>query len=326
MAQPAEKRDTKATADQGRGLQLGRSARPRRRTDRGRAHGARHRARLCAGEAVSARAQGLSRRELRSGRDPRNGRARAARPDHPGGIWRRRPRLCGLRADRARDRARRFRLPLGDVGAVVAGDAPDLRLWQRSAAAQISAQARDRRDCRLLRPHRARPRLRSRLDDHARREGRRRLSAQRRENVDHQFAGGRHRRRVGEARRQDPRLRRRARHQGLFDAEDRGQAFACAPPSPARSCSRTRSCRKKICCPTSAGLPARSAASTSRAPASPGARSAPPNSAGIAPATMCSTASNSAGRSPPTSSSRKSSPTCRPRSRSACTRCCGWRG
>ena len=33
----------------------------------------------------------------------------------------------------------------------------------------------------------------------------------------------------------------------------------------------------------------------------------------------CSTASSSAGRSPPTSSSRKSSPTCRPRSRSACT-------
>ena len=137
--------------DQGRGLQLGRPARPRKRTHRGRAHGARHRARLCAGEAVSARAQGLSRRELRSGRDPRNGRARAAWPDHPGGIWRRRPRLCGLRPDRARDRARRFRLPLGHVGAVLARDAPDLCLWQRSAAAQISAQARDRRDGRLLR-------------------------------------------------------------------------------------------------------------------------------------------------------------------------------
>ena len=61
------------------------------------------------------------------------------------------------------------------VGAVVAGDASDLRLWQRSAAAQISAQARQRRIRRLLRPDRARPRLRSRLDDDARREGRRRL-------------------------------------------------------------------------------------------------------------------------------------------------------
>ena len=48
----------------------------------------------------------------------------------------------------------------------------------------------------------------------------------RRENVDHQFAGGRHRRCLGEARRQDPRLHRRARHQGFFHAEDRGQAFA----------------------------------------------------------------------------------------------------
>ena len=38
------------------------------------------------------------------------------------------------------------------------------------------------------------------------------------------------------------------------------------------------------------------------------------------PRTTCSTASNSAGRSPPISSSRRSSPTCRPRSRSACTR------
>ena len=112
--------------DQGRGVQLGRSARPRKRADRGRAHGARHRARLCAGEAVPARAQGLSRRELRSGDHPRDGRARPAWLDHPGGIRRRRPRLCRLRPDRARDRARRFRLPLGDVGAVLAGHAPDL--------------------------------------------------------------------------------------------------------------------------------------------------------------------------------------------------------
>jgi len=61
--------------------------------------------------------------------------------------------LCCVRSDRARDRARRFRLSLG---AVVAGDAPDLRLWQRGAAARISAEARDRRIRRLLRPHRAR--------------------------------------------------------------------------------------------------------------------------------------------------------------------------
>ena len=81
-------------------------------------------------------------------------------------------RLCRLRPDRARVRARRFRLPLGHVGAVLAGDVSDLRLRQRGAAAEISAQARHRRDDRLLRPDRARPRLRSRLDGDARREGR----------------------------------------------------------------------------------------------------------------------------------------------------------
>ena len=56
----------------------------------------------------------------------------------------------------------RFRLSLGDVGAVLAGDASDLRLRLGGAAAEVSAQARDRRDRRLLRPDRARRRLRSR--------------------------------------------------------------------------------------------------------------------------------------------------------------------
>jgi hypothetical protein len=102
--------------------------------------------------------------QLRSGDGARDGRARPARLDYPGRIRRRRPGLRRLRPDRARDRARRFRLPLGDVGAVLAGHASDLRLWQRGAAPQISAEARDRRVRRLLRPHRARPRLRSRLD------------------------------------------------------------------------------------------------------------------------------------------------------------------
>ena len=50
---------------------------------------------------------------------------------------------------------------------------------------------------------------------------------------------------------------------------------------------------------------------------------APPSSAGTGRANTCSTGSSSAGRSPPTSWCRRSSPTCRPRSRSACTRRCG---
>src|SRR5439155_10626054 len=45
-------------------VRLARPARPRRRADRRGAPGARHRARLCAGEAVSARAQRLSRGAL----------------------------------------------------------------------------------------------------------------------------------------------------------------------------------------------------------------------------------------------------------------------
>jgi glutaryl-CoA dehydrogenase len=46
---------------------------------------------------------------------------------------------------------------------------PDLHVRQRSAAAQVPAEARDRRMDRLLRPDRAQPRLRSRLDGDARR-------------------------------------------------------------------------------------------------------------------------------------------------------------
>ena len=46
-------------------------------------------------------------------------------------------------------------------------------------------------------------------------------------------------------------------------------------------------------------------------------------SAGTRRASTCSTASSSAARSPPTSSSRRSSPTCRPRSRWRCRAACG---
>ena len=130
----------------------------------------------------------------------RDGQARPARADHSGRVRRRRPGLCRLRPDRARIGARRFGLPLGDVGAVVAGDVSDLRLWQRSAAAQISAQARQRRAGRLLRPDRARSRLRSGLHGDARGESRRRLQAQRRQDLDLQRAGRRCGGGVGQAR------------------------------------------------------------------------------------------------------------------------------
>ena len=54
-------------------------------------------------------------------------------------LWLRRRQLCLLRPDRARGRARRQRLPLGHVGAVEPGHAPDLRLWHRGAAPEVPA-------------------------------------------------------------------------------------------------------------------------------------------------------------------------------------------
>ena len=204
---------------------MGGSARSRRRVDRRGAHGARHRARLCAGLSDAARRRGLSRRDLRRADAARDGQARPARADDAGRIRRRRLGLCQLRVDRARIGARRFRLSLGDVGAVLPRHVSDLCLWQRSAAPQISAQARDRRADRLLRPDRARPWLRSRLDGDAGRESRRRLQAQRRQDLDLQCAGRRCRGGLGEARGRHSRLHRRARHQGVLDAQDRRQAF-----------------------------------------------------------------------------------------------------
>src|ERR1043166_5275931 len=67
-------------------------------------------------------------------------------------------------------------------------------------------------------------RLRPRLDGDARREGRRRLCAHRRQDVDHQRADRRRRGGVGQARRRHPRLHRRAGYPRILHAEDRGQA------------------------------------------------------------------------------------------------------
>ena len=217
---------------------MGRSVPARRSAHRRRAHDPRHRARLCAGQAAAAHHRGLSRGKDRPRDLQRDGRARPARHHAAGRIWRRRRELCRLWPGRARDRARRFRLSLDDLGAVVAGDVPDLCLWRRAPAQEISAEARDRRMGRLLRPDRARCRLRSRRHEDPRREGRRRLPADRHQDVDLQRADRRRLRglgKVGGARQPDPRLRAGKGHEGPFGAEDRRQAVACAPPSPARS-------------------------------------------------------------------------------------------
>ena len=59
------------------------------------------------------------------------------------------------------------------------------------AAPRLAARARHRRQDRLLRPHRARLRVESRRHDHASPRDRRRLGAQRHQDVDHQRLDGR---------------------------------------------------------------------------------------------------------------------------------------
>ncbi len=134
---------------------------------------------LCAGQAAAAGDAGLSRGSVRPRDHERDGRTRPARADRAARIWRRRAQLCQLRADRPRRRAGRFRLSLGDVGAVLARDVPDPRLRQRGAAPQISAEAGERRMGRLLRADRAGRRLRSRIDADQGRKDRRWLSPDR---------------------------------------------------------------------------------------------------------------------------------------------------
>ena len=59
--------------------------------------------------------------------------------------------------------------------------------------------------------------------------------AERRQILDHQLADRRPGRGLGQAGRRDPRLHRRARHGRLHHRQDRRQAVACAPRSPATS-------------------------------------------------------------------------------------------
>ena len=96
------------------------------------------------------------------------------------------------------------------------------------AAREVPAEARLRRVGRLLRPDRARCRLRSRRHEDARREGGGRLSADRHQDVDLERADRRRVRGVGQvggARGQDPRLHPREGHEGALRAQDRRQAL-----------------------------------------------------------------------------------------------------
>ncbi len=125
-----------------------------------------------------------------------------------------------------------------DERAVEPGDVPDLCLWQRGAAAEVSAEAGARRVDRLFRADRAGCGQRPGGDEDRREEDRGRLCAFGLEDVDFQCADRGCLRGLGEVRgawRQDPRLRAGKGDEGAERAEDRRQAVACAPRSPARS-------------------------------------------------------------------------------------------
>jgi branched-chain amino acid transport system ATP-binding protein len=142
-----------------------------------------------------------------------------AGPDHPRGLRWRRPQLRQLRPDRTRGRACGLGLPQHDERAVVAGDGADQRVRQRGHQAEVPAQAGHRRVDRLLRPDRAQPRLRPRQHDHARQEGRRRLCADRQQDVDQQQPDRRRLRGLGQGRRRaDPGLRAREGLEGTVRA------------------------------------------------------------------------------------------------------------
>src|SRR3546814_17550870 len=81
------------------------------------------------------------------------------------------------------------------------GDASDLCLWLGSPEREIPAQAGDRRMDRLFRPDRAGPWLRSGRHEDPGEEGRRRLPADRQQDVDLEFADRRCLRGLGQDRR-----------------------------------------------------------------------------------------------------------------------------
>ena len=135
------------------------------------------------------------------------------------------------------------------LGAGLAGDVRDLALGLRGAEAGVAAADGRRRGDRLLRPDRARRRLRPRLDAHPRAARRRRLGPARHEDVDHQRLGRRRRGRVGADRRRHPRLPRRRRARRASPRRTSTRSSRCARRSPPSCCSTTCACPPTRCCP-----------------------------------------------------------------------------
>ena len=134
--------------------------------------------------------------------------------------------------------------------------------------------------------------------DLARAQGRRRLPPHRREDLDHELADRRRLHRVGEGRRRrDPRLHPRTRDGGADGAHDRGQVQPARVEHRRDQHGRRLRARGEPVTERRRSRRTRSAASTGRATASPGARSARPSSAGTPRAATRSTARSSAARS-----------------------------
>ena len=180
-------------------------------------------------------------RELR----PEARRGRLPRPDPRRKIRRPEPRLHRLRADRRGDRARRLLRPHRRLRADLAGRLGDRKMGDGRAEGTLAAGPLQRRGPRLLRPDRARHRLRRRQPAHPGDEDRRRLVDQRPEDVDQP----RQRRRVrpdlrpdrpGEEAQGPRRLHRADRLRGLHRPRRSTASSACAPPTP-RSSPSTRS-------------------------------------------------------------------------------------
>ena len=112
------------------------------------------------------------------------------------------------------------------VRAGLAGDVRDPPLGDRGAQGRVAAADGDRRGARLLRAHRAGRRQRPGVDAHPRGPRRRRLGAQRLQDVDHQRHPGRRRRGVGADRRRDPRLRGADLDARVHGHQDPAQAVA----------------------------------------------------------------------------------------------------
>src|SRR5438105_402290 len=206
-------------------MRLARSAPPGVAAHGSRAHGARCGARVRAGQAAASRSGGVPPREDGSFYPPRDGSARFPGTHASRRIRRRRNQPRELRADRARAGARGFRLPIDDERAELARHDADPRIRLREAKEEIPAEARQRRAYRLLRPHRAQPRLRPGEHADAGEESLRRLQPRGLQDLDQQRADRRSLPHLREDRgRAHPRLPHRERREGALGARDPRQS------------------------------------------------------------------------------------------------------